>query len=82
MADFDAVILEPEILAATPDPIPAVILQGSQGATSPTIYLMRGWRPGTSDYETWKAVGAPNTSNPSGDPIIDITVQASWKSST
>jgi len=43
-------------------------------------YLMRGWRSGTADYETWIAVGAPNSSNPSGQPITDITIQASWSS--
>jgi len=47
------------------------------GADGP-YYLMRGWRPGTSDYETWIAVGAPNSSNPSGQPITNITIQASW----
>ena len=41
-------------------------------------FLMRGYRPGTSDFETWIAVGAPNSTNPSGQPIVDVTVQAKW----
>ena len=53
------------------------------GGGSVTYYLMRGWRPAhvpAPDYETWVAVGSPNTSNPSGEPIIDITIQSVWTS--
>ena len=41
-------------------------------------YRMRGYRPGTSDYESWVALGAPNTTNPSLETIQDVTVVAKW----
>lgn len=51
------------------------------GGGSVSYYLMRGWRPlhvPAPDYETWVAVGNPNTSNPSGEPIQDIVIQSVW----
>lgn len=38
------------------------------------IYKMRGWRTVQLNFEFWISIGAPSTSNPSGQPITDITI--------
>lgn len=49
--------------------------------TTTTYYRMRGYRymhlP-VHDFEEWTATGAPNTSNPSLEPITDVVIIASW----
>jgi len=65
----------------SPSYSPSTVYVAYEGCTgSETLFLMRGWRPlhVPPDYELWIAVGSPNTSNPSGEPIQDITVQSSW----
>jgi len=54
----------------------SVYLPG-EGSTT-TYYLMRGYRTLTNDYETWVAIDSPNSNNPSGQPIINTTIQAQW----
>ena len=78
MADFEGTT--PSVGAASGSCDPA-------GATTPLVvpevvstlrFLMRAYRPGSDDFETWIAVGVPNNENPSGQPIENLTVQASW----
>jgi hypothetical protein len=80
MADYTGALRDDgfERSASVASPLAAVLHTQVIPAPGAMQYLMRGWRPGTADYETWIAVGAPNTSNPSGQPIVGITIQASW----
>jgi hypothetical protein len=34
---------------------------------------MWGYRPLTDDFEEWETIGQPNPTNPSGQPIVDVT---------
>jgi len=76
MADFAATTPNIPTLFASADAVPASTPLAVP--TSNARFLMRGYRPGSGDFETWVAVGSPNSDNPSGLPIVDVTVQARW----
>lgn len=65
----------PALPASTVDP-PVYSAKTSAGVA--LYYQMRGWYAAGSTYESWVAVGAPNTSNPSGNPLTNIVVVAVW----
>ena len=51
------------------------------GSSTVTHYRLRGYRPGSSDFESW--IGTSTTTpNPSGQTITDIVVIASWTTSS
>ena len=85
VVDYNANLLStPTIRSASIDPrgaIAATALRVAQPIPSimGLCFLMRGWRPGTGDFETWIATGAPNMANPSSQPITNITVQARYE---
>lgn len=54
---------------------PTTFVTPGGGGTSVTIYYkMQGYYIAGATYETWIAVNAPNTSNPSGHPLINIVI--------
>jgi hypothetical protein len=82
MADYPGVVRDDgaDRSASSADMKPGTYHVQVIAAPGAVQYFMRGLRPGTLDYETWTAVGTPNTSNPSGQPIVEITSQSSWSS--
>lgn len=80
MADYPAEIRDDgsEATGGPADPLASSYHTQVILAPGAMRYLMRGWRPGTSDFETWIATDFPNTNNPSGQPIINITIQSKW----
>jgi hypothetical protein len=50
----------------------------SNGSQVTIYYEMQGYRPNTSDFETWVVTGTPSTSNPSGQPIQNVRIISSW----
>ena len=79
MADFAASQHDVSFLSGPMHPAPASAHLGTEVSTT-LYYLMRGYRTLTSDYETWVATGSPNSNNPSGQPITNITIQLQWSS--
>ncbi|MFZ4399386.1 MAG: hypothetical protein ACOYO1_05070 [Bacteroidales bacterium] len=47
------------------------------GSATVTHYRLRGYRPGSSDFESWTGTST-TTPNPSDQTITDIVVVASW----
>lgn len=41
-------------------------------------FLMRGWYAAGSTYESWVAIGAPNSTPPTGRSLSDIIIVMSW----
>lgn len=59
---------------STSGPIPCFINYLSSQIRN--VYKMRGWRTVQLDYEYWLARNNPSTTNPSGQPIINIVIDS------
>lgn len=43
-----------------------------------TYFKMQGFNAATGNYEVWHSMGAPRLLPPSGDPLINISIIATW----
>lgn len=59
--------------------LPPVIVTSLPSGTSQTrYYRMAAYRTIQQDTEVWTAVGSPNNTNPSGQPIANVRVLFEW----
>lgn len=62
---------------------PVIARYEKLGSGATVYYKMRGWDadPGVEDWETWVVAIEPDaSSNPSGNPLTDVTIVDSWVS--
>lgn len=54
----------------------------AESVTAKEKYLLRGYlyERNPPEYEQWVSTGLPFSSNPSGEPIQNVTVLAVWQS--
>lgn len=50
----------------------------STPTSSVTYYRMEAYNTITNSIESWTAIGAPNNSNPSGQPIQNVRIAGKW----